>query len=387
MQRKIDTVEPFWEVSQLEEFAKKATKSSKNKFISNLKEFLRAKNSNMILSTSGSKALEILLKNKVDFRKNVLAPAFNCQTVKTAIAQSGCNLITYNFTQQAGYFDWDEVERLIDENVGVIIVTHFFGLPTDFRNILQICKKRKIVIIEDCAHTLGGKIGDKMAGTIGDASIFSFNYDKPLSLCWGGALLVNNHEAFRLNKNTNNNLPEIEEEYKRLKEFKNWQDNKKKWIKYEYNFIFRIYKRLISLLRVKGRNASLKTFGAIQAEIGIWSLSRLVDVIQKRNANAEKVLESFKGPSWYIYPNTTPAYLRAKIGFSSSAITENIIRIFRRNSIRAGVLNWPYTINDECENINKTTSNVCNNWIDIPIHQNLTQDDIKKINSILNDSV
>ena len=44
-----------------------------------------------------------------------------------------------------------------------------------------MCDKRKIVLIEDCAQSLGSKIKNKFVGTYGDMSIFSFHQQKNMT--------------------------------------------------------------------------------------------------------------------------------------------------------------------------------------------------------------
>ena len=49
-------------------------------------------------------------------------------------------------------------------DVAAIIVTHLFGSPIDFDDLLHLCKASNIAIIEDCAHCLGGTLNGLVAG-------------------------------------------------------------------------------------------------------------------------------------------------------------------------------------------------------------------------------
>jgi len=66
-----------------------------------------------------------------------------------------------------------------------VIVTHLFGIPSNI-------EKNGLPIIEDCAQCIGAELNGKKVGSIGDMSIFSFGYDKPISTDGGGMLVVNN---------------------------------------------------------------------------------------------------------------------------------------------------------------------------------------------------
>ena len=53
-------------------------------------------------------------------------------------------------------------------------------------------KKKKLLVIEDCAHTAGGIYKGKMLGTWGDISCFSFEEKKMLTTGDGGMICTNN---------------------------------------------------------------------------------------------------------------------------------------------------------------------------------------------------
>ena len=51
-------------------------------------------------------------------------------------------------------------------------------MPCDINKIKKICKKNKILLIEDCAQALGAEYFGRKVGTFGDMSIFSFHAQK-----------------------------------------------------------------------------------------------------------------------------------------------------------------------------------------------------------------
>jgi dTDP-4-amino-4,6-dideoxygalactose transaminase len=82
------------------------------------------------------------------------------------------------------------LERVITPNTRAVVPTHLYGLPCDMDAILAIATRHNLKVVEDCAHTLGATYGGKPVGTLGDASIFSFQTLKPLNLYGGGLALV-----------------------------------------------------------------------------------------------------------------------------------------------------------------------------------------------------
>lgn len=77
----------------------------------------------------------------------------------------------------------------------VIITVDLFGLPADYFAIKKIADKYNLLILEDAAQGFGGKMGNRMACSLGDISTTSFFPAKPLG-CYGdgGALFTDNDE-------------------------------------------------------------------------------------------------------------------------------------------------------------------------------------------------
>ncbi len=192
---------------------------------------------------SGHQALEWLLRARLDSRRSVMLPAFNCNVVQDAVSAAGFRSQFYDFSPAPGVFDW---QRVIDEmhpDVGVLVVTHYFGVPVDFRLVLDHCYSKGIAVIEDCAHTLGGSIGNQQVGTLGDAAIFSFNYDKPISLGWGGVAVINNAKGFDDALFKDYELPSVHEEMALFRQFVSAMTERRRMIPYTHLFVMRALRR------------------------------------------------------------------------------------------------------------------------------------------------
>lgn len=73
-----------------------------------------------------------------------------------------------------------------------VIVVHLYGMPARLDEILYLCKKYEILLIEDAAEALGSEYQGRKAGTFGDIGILSFNGNKIITTSGGGALLSDN---------------------------------------------------------------------------------------------------------------------------------------------------------------------------------------------------
>ena len=68
----------------------------------------------------------------------------------------------------------DTIRPKITNRTKAIVVVHAFGHLANMPKILELSKKYNLRIIEDVAEAPGGMIGNKIAGTFGDVSCFSF---------------------------------------------------------------------------------------------------------------------------------------------------------------------------------------------------------------------
>jgi len=76
-------------------------------------------------------------------------------------------------------------------DIKAIVVTHLYGLMADIKSICDLAKKDNILVIEDCAQSIGAKLNNIPAGSWGDASTFSFYPTKNLAcLGDGGAVAL-----------------------------------------------------------------------------------------------------------------------------------------------------------------------------------------------------
>jgi len=69
---------------------------------------------------------------------------------------------------------------------------HTFGYPLQIEEVVDICKKYNISLVEDSAESLGSFYKDKHTGLFGQIGILSFNGNKIITTGGGGAILTNN---------------------------------------------------------------------------------------------------------------------------------------------------------------------------------------------------
>ncbi|MBN2615557.1 MAG: DegT/DnrJ/EryC1/StrS family aminotransferase [Bacteroidales bacterium] len=104
----------------------------------------------------------------------------------------GSNLITPEILESA---------IRMHPDVRYLIVVHYGGqaaqmFSKDGKSITSLCKEHDIKILEDAAHAFPSKIEDKMVGSYGDATCFSFYANKTITTGEGGMLTTVDEEIF-----------------------------------------------------------------------------------------------------------------------------------------------------------------------------------------------
>jgi perosamine synthetase len=146
-------------------------------------------------TTSGTTALHTALLS-LDIKKGdeIVIPTYVCQSVMNAVNYTHSTPILAdidnNFETKGYNISLDTIKPKINSNTKAIILPHMFGIPSDFDEI----KKLKIPIIEDCAHSIGARYNEKLAGSLGEASIFSFYATKMISTGQGGMVLTSSRK-------------------------------------------------------------------------------------------------------------------------------------------------------------------------------------------------
>jgi perosamine synthetase len=147
-------------------------------------------NSQVITFNSGRSALYAILRAfGLGTGDEVLVQAFTCVAVPNSVIWTGARPIYVDIDKSLN-MDPADVERKITKKTRAIVVQHTFGVPASMDAILEIAKKNKLLVVEDCAHSLGATYKTKKVGTLGDAAAFSFGRDKVISSVFGGLAVV-----------------------------------------------------------------------------------------------------------------------------------------------------------------------------------------------------
>ncbi|WP_142303775.1 aminotransferase class I/II-fold pyridoxal phosphate-dependent enzyme [Neobacillus soli] len=78
-----------------------------------------------------------------------------------------------------------------------VIVVNLYGQSAKMDEILSICNRYSVPVIEDAAESLGSTYKGRASGTFGKFGIYSFNGNKIITTSGGGMLISNDTEVLR----------------------------------------------------------------------------------------------------------------------------------------------------------------------------------------------
>lgn len=141
---------------------------------------------------SGRTALMAILSSlSLSNEDEVLLQAFTCNAAVNPIIWSNLKPVFVDCDEKNFNIDCEDLKRKITPKSRVVVVQHTFGLPLEMDKISEICRARDLILIEDCAHSLGAEYKQRKAGIFGKAAFFSFSRDKIISSVYGGMAITN----------------------------------------------------------------------------------------------------------------------------------------------------------------------------------------------------
>ncbi|MDN3614813.1 LegC family aminotransferase [Vibrio gallaecicus] len=86
------------------------------------------------------------------------------------------------------------VHKKTRQRIRAVVPMHTFGHPVELDELVAVCLKWQLVLVEDAAESLGSFYKGKHTGTLGDYSAISFNGNKVITTGGGGMVLCRTKE-------------------------------------------------------------------------------------------------------------------------------------------------------------------------------------------------
>ncbi len=166
-----------------------------------IKKLLKTKNAVMLNSGGSANFLILYLlrspyarkKDKLNINDEIITPAVTWSTTVSPIIQNGLKPVFVDVNLSTYDINSDMIEKAITKKTKAIMLVHPLGHVCSMNKILKICKKYKLLLIEDTCETLGAKYKNKFAGTFGKFSSISFYQSHHISAVEGGMILTDDN--------------------------------------------------------------------------------------------------------------------------------------------------------------------------------------------------
>lgn len=191
-----------------------------------------------------------------------------------------------------------EIERLITPKTKAIITVSWEGLSCDMDPIMDLARKNDIKVIDDSARTVLGVYKGRLAGTIADISVFSFEAKKHLTSGGEGGMIVSDDEvlAREARKFAGIGYRHLTADAGRTHlAIDTVQDP--------------TYKRFDTI----GLNYRMND---VSAAVGLGQLQRVDEIVNRRKVIGKRFLESTTGYEWFIPQYTPENFVNAYYTFS-----------------------------------------------------------------------
>jgi aminotransferase EvaB len=145
---------------------------------------------------SGTDAILIsLLSLGLKKDDEVITVANTAVPTVSAIVSSGAKPVFIDINEKDFLINTSEIEKKITKKTKVIIPVNLYGQSVNLDEIIKISKKYKIKILQDCAQCTGSKYKNKMVGSFGDISAFSFYPTKNLGAYGDAGMILTNSKS------------------------------------------------------------------------------------------------------------------------------------------------------------------------------------------------
>ena len=262
-----------------------------------------------VATSSCSSALEICLRFFNVKNNEVIVPTNTFVASVNATIFAGAKPILADIDKESLCLSVSSLLKKINKVTKSVIVVHIAGLVhPQIDQIREICKEKRLFLIEDVAHAVGAKIGREKAGGLADAACFSFYPTKIMTTGVGGMITTNNEDLAKYARILRHHGAE-----KGLEDIQELGSN---WVLDE-----------------------------LRAVIGIAQLAEIEKMITRRILLAEKYYLKVKNPNFEIlqnFPDSRHVFYKFPILFKSKKLRDNVKNILKEKfNIETGGVYYP----------------------------------------------
>jgi dTDP-4-amino-4,6-dideoxygalactose transaminase len=153
---------------------------------------------------SGTEALHVAIRAcGLGPGDEIITVAHTAVATVAAIELAGATPVLVDIDPVTYTIDPDRIEAAITPRTKAIIPVHLYGAAASLNPIVDLARRHNLRVIEDCAQAHGARYAarDRVVGSYGDVSCFSFYPTKNLGAIGDGGLVATNDPAIAENLN------------------------------------------------------------------------------------------------------------------------------------------------------------------------------------------
>ena len=169
-----------------------------NKFEEELATYVGTKNAAAL--SAGTAAIHMALK-ALNIKKGdiVFCSSLTFSATANPIIYQNATPVFIDSEKDTWNMDPRALEKAFEKypNPKAVVIVHLYGTPAKLDEIIEICKKHNVPLVEDAAESLGSTYKNKQTGTFGKYGIYSFNGNKIITTSGGGMLVSEDEEMIK----------------------------------------------------------------------------------------------------------------------------------------------------------------------------------------------
>lgn len=142
--------------------------------------------------SNGTAALHLaMLAGGIGPGDEVIVTALTFAASANCALYVGADVVFADVREDTLTIDPDHVASLITERTRAIVAVDYAGIPCDLDELMDLCDRHDLILVEDACHAPGAEYRDRRIGSIAHMSTFSFHPVKHLTSGEGGMVTTN----------------------------------------------------------------------------------------------------------------------------------------------------------------------------------------------------
>jgi dTDP-4-amino-4,6-dideoxygalactose transaminase len=150
-----------------------------------------------LAATNGTAALHLIcVAAGLGPGDEVVVPSMTFVATVNAIAYTGATPVFADVVSLTEpWLDPASVEAVLTDRTTAIMTMAYGGHPGRTAALAQLAREHGLIVLEDAAHAIGSRLGDRHLGTFGLAGAFSFFSNKNLAVGEGGMVVTDDDDV------------------------------------------------------------------------------------------------------------------------------------------------------------------------------------------------